>query len=1217
MNLRHTAIRYHLTPTIAILCLTLSSFLCGAAVRAQDSKESSEFKLAIGLYNDGMYDLAAEQFKNFIDAYPSTAQGIEARFYLGSTLMKLQRYEEARITFQNFALTYVEHPKAAEAWMSVGDAFLGLHNEREAASAYERVKTFCPKSPLVPEALLKAGRLFRLIGERETAKKDFRSIIQDYPASGQVLDARLAIGEMYAEEGQTDLAEREARRVSESDASPAVKAAALFSIARLQTMMSLFDDAGATLTKVTTTYRKTPVALAAAFELGKLAMSAHSYASAAGQFEKVSSDAGADDSLRAEAFLGLGDAAMGRREYRAARQAYEKLIERLPRSSLVAEAHLRAAIASLDDGDGHPALAHTAAVLGEPSSPLRRKAMILAARASTSLHQYGDAARSYLSFIEHYPDDQHQSEVLLALARLYEENSRDYRKAMGVFDQILQKYPQSRESAEALMGVGRCQEALGDYDAAVKTYRDLETHYPAIDHPDGVRTALDNLINHKIKDRDAGIEKLARLMGEVLTQQSKAELSFKLGEIYYHDLKDYASAAGQFKAAIEGGLDAAKSPEAAYLRARSLDLASDTGTGSGGSAIGAYDDFLREYPATQWSGDAAFFRYRLIARSSPVSASIAAAKEFLVQHPASVHEDDVLYDFGRRALQSGDTADAIAAYRRLITGHPQSPWAPPAMLDCGILFEGGHQADSAAILWQKIADSPAANPSTAAALWNLAELFCDSGKWAEAIPLLKRLASEFPYSSYADKANLRLPEAYVENGEYDEAIGLFSAMIAFNASSPFPGDTAADPYYFIAGAYQKKGDRQHAIQCYNRYLGADRTGAYADKALYALGEIFRAQGNVSLTTSYFREAAALGQSGTATPEIADLLFRTEQYAEAAKQYGQLARAHDSGENARIYLEREIVATYRMDKPADAARLIADFEAKYGKDKTTQSEFLYERGLQLYRAKEYPQARKEFEKLADDFENSHYGPWGRFYIAKIAEVGNKLEDAAKRYQQILKDYPSSDVIPRTLLSLGNMHFNAERYADAITYYKQIVGAPETAGDILPYAMNNLIEAYESMKLYDAALKLTRDFIDRYPNDDSIIDKKIKLGTLYAKTGFYDQAILFFQNLIGEAGSTVEAEIRYDIGEAYYDKGDYQQAILEFLKVPYLVSRQGKVDWTATSFYMAGQSYEKMSKFDEAISMYQQIVDRAGIDATFKAAARKEIERVKSIVSKQTP
>ena len=64
-----------------------------AAARAQNSKENADFKLAINLYNDGLYDLAGEQLRQFISAYPTTPQGIDARFYLGLTQLKLRKYD--------------------------------------------------------------------------------------------------------------------------------------------------------------------------------------------------------------------------------------------------------------------------------------------------------------------------------------------------------------------------------------------------------------------------------------------------------------------------------------------------------------------------------------------------------------------------------------------------------------------------------------------------------------------------------------------------------------------------------------------------------------------------------------------------------------------------------------------------------------------------------------------------------------------------------------------------------------------------------------------------------------------------------------------------------------------------------------------------------------------------------------------------------------------
>jgi tetratricopeptide (TPR) repeat protein len=418
----------------------------------------------------------------------------------------------------------------------------------------------------------------------------------------------------------------------------------------------------------------------------------------------------------------------------------------------------------------------------------------------------------------------------------------------------------------------------------------------------------------------------------------------------------------------------------------------------------------------------------------------------------------------------------------------------------------------------------------------------------------------------------------------------------------------------LATAFDKKGNKKQAVSLYHNYLFHHRTIPEAGEVFYALGVNARSDGNNEIAAAYFKQAAQLGGTSAASREIADLLFQNGQYAEAVAQYKKLAQSSGELQDKQYFLARAIVGTYRMDKLSEAQTMITDFQKQFARIKDAEAEFEFERGTSYFRNKNYTQAMKVFDNLTDDYDNTKFEPWGYYYLGKISEVTNKLDDAAKQYISVLEKFQNSDVIPRALLSLGNMHFNAERYDDAITYYRQIVDFSENAGDVLQYAMNNLIEAYESKKLYDGALKLTRDYIERFPNDENLFDKKIKIGILYTKLGYYDQAILHFQNLLTEAGSLLEAELRYDIGEAYYYKGDYQQAILEFLKVPYVVAQQGKVNWTATSLYMAGQSYEKMSKYDEALQMYQQIVDRSGIDATFKAAARKEIDRVKTLIKK---
>jgi tetratricopeptide (TPR) repeat protein len=198
-----------------------------------------------------------------------------------------------------------------------------------------------------------------------------------------------------------------------------------------------------------------------------------------------------------------------------------------------------------------------------------------------------------------------------------------------------------------------------------------------------------------------------------------------------------------------------------------------------------------------------------------------------------------------------------------------------------------------------------------------------------------------------------------------------------------------------------------------------------------------------------------------------------------------------------------------------------------------------------------------------------------------------------------------------LSLGNALYALEQWDRASSLFKTVMDDVGSAADLVQFAMNNLILTYKEQGLFDAALQLTRRYITTYPDDPELMNKRIDIGVLYQKLGYYDQSVTHLQSLMQTAGADLEAELRYYIGEAYHYKGDHQQAILEFLKVPYLVSRVGPVDWVAASYYMAGQSYEKMSRFEQAIAMYRQIIQRPGIDPSFKTAAQREIDRVRQL------
>lgn len=1177
----------------------------------QDSKENADFKLAVNLFNDRMYDLAAQQFRQFIAAYPNTSQSIEARYYLGLVQMQLNQFDDAKTTFQNFALSYVDHPKAPEAWLNVGHAFHGLGNDREAALAYERVKVFHPDSPLVPEALLRAGEMRRNMGERDAAKQVFRSLITGYPDSRQVVAARLAIGELYAEEGQLELAEEEARRVSRSDAPAGVRAAALFAIARFQLGAGLFANAETTLAGLLGRFAETDVAPIASVELGRLENLTGRSKAAAGRLQAVVARKGLDDSLRAEALFELGIAQERQKLFAAAADSWDRLAAASPRHHLAVTARLRAAGASLADGKFRRALDLASKTPADAPAGVRAAALLLSARASIGLKRPSEAARHLKSFASQFPSDRRLVPALFSLGEHYRNQLADPKNALRIYEEVAEQAPGSPLADDALFAAAACRQSLGDDAEAVRTYADLQARFPAHDRYDEARAAIDFLETHRIKNRDVGIGKLAELLGGVLSEKPTPMLAYQLGEIYFQDLKDYENAARQFENALRGGLGPEETVTASFLRARSYHLLSAREPGALPTAAELYRKFIEQFPANEWTADASFYEFQISAAAGRDEAAVQAGEKFLRDHPDSPHAEAVVLHLGELSLSGGRPAEAVRHFR-LAASSAASPRTDEALHRLGVAFAAARMPDSAKAAWEAVVGRDANPRFVALSLAELSRAALAAGDHRAAAAHLAALAAGYAYSEAGERAARDLPGVLMLAGSGAEAVTLLRERVADDSTSFLAGgeDGRLADILTLAQACDRSGDRQEALAWYHRFLaGGGYQDPRASEAYYALGNLAKLQGRNDAASAYFREASARGSAAILSPEIAELLFSSEQYAEAARQFSAIADSSKDPGVQRSASARAIVATLRLDRAKDADRMIAAFEKKFGKGGPERAEFRYERAMTWFRAKDYTKAKELFEQVADDFGDSPRGPWAEFHVAKIEELTGDGAKAYDLYREIARKHPSSDVRPRALLAAGNHHFNAERYEEAIGIYQQITASPETAGDILPFAMTNLIEAYESVKLYENALQTTRDFIQRWPNDPTVVDKKIRIGTLYTKIGYYDQAIFQFQALLPEAGAAAEAELRYDIGEAYFYKGEYQQAILEFLKVPYLASGKGNVDWTATSFYMAGQSYEKMMKFDEAIGMYQQVIDRPGIDATFKAAARKEIDRVR--------
>ena len=252
------------------------------------------------------------------------------------------------------------------------------------------------------------------------------------------------------------------------------------------------------------------------------------------------------------------------------------------------------------------------------------------------------------------------------------------------------------------------------------------------------------------------------------------------------------------------------------------------------------------------------------------------------------------------------------------------------------------------------------SPMVALSLSGLAALALAGKKFEAAAGYLKALALDYPYATSGEKAAEDLPGVLFQAADYSGVIALLGGAVGGNDPADGGDGPALQNLITLAQAYDRSGDKEQALAHYHRFL---RGGGYRDpragEAYYALGNMARLQGRNDAAAAYFKEASSKGSGSTLSPDIAELLFSSEQYAEAARQFLAIADSSKDPAEKQMASARGIVATLRLDRVKDADRLIAAFEKKFGKPKKERSEFLHERGMVYFRTKDYTKAKGLF------------------------------------------------------------------------------------------------------------------------------------------------------------------------------------------------------------------------------------------------------------------
>ncbi len=1159
----------------------LSVLAVSGVLLAQNSQQvQSDLNFGMELYKNKMYDLAGEQFTKFLQEYPTASSAGQARYYLALSQQHLKEFADAAKNFQAFAVQYPNDPSAPDGWIQAGECFAEVKDYSNAALSFERLQVFYTKDPRAPGALIRSAMYFEMAGDTTRAENSLVNVVENYSSSPGYFTAMLELGDLYLVHGQLDKAENQYKALI-SSGNDSVRVKGMVALGRLDRMRGqsrraerYFDDAAQ--------LNIMPQSLDALLESIELDQDAGNFSLAkqrAGEIDATTLTPGQKEKLD---FV-MAYSQVGEGNLDSVRDEMDGL------ASLPAPYRLKLARLFNSKGDFTDGLAMLRNIPPADASP---DVLELYAELAFNAGDVGIADSVLVQSVQRANPPSGKSVVrLLTVEDEYLHDPTGMRETFYKYESVLKQMPDAYLYYKARVDGGS-----RDYSGAIEVFQQLLRDYPESNYAGVADSVSTYLTDFKSIDYRKAIGSIADILLEQSTDREGALLH--LGNLYGSALKDYGKAADVYRrlATVATG-DTQRIAE--YLLAGSLDRMEDGSVGENTRSYSIYQKLASDSSNDSIAERSLARVIELQAESGDSLAAENSALNFLTRFPNSALASKVYMTLARVLFNTGAYRQAIAQAQ--LSGN--SPQAALLISRSQIALSLVPDADSTI---QKLisSDPPKKQLLDAQLLYTKILRMLNQDPGSEYLAILNELVP----STYKDSVETRFGDYLYSLGLYDSAYTIYASI----GTEALWNRVPTSALYKMAYCRLKAGKIQQAKELFSEVLTRSKDPNEIADSYLQLGNIYNSLGDRQMSASFFEKAGT--NNLDAMVNAANTYFKVKDYQDAAQVYKKILASAPSDTMQAFASAKLIEIDYETNDIVTADAAAAKFQKDYpNAPRAYPAAFLISEAKYLIQNKKYNEAQRLLDRVKSAYKNTPSYTSALLQEARI-EIGiGEIEKAQARLADLLKKYPNCADAPEAHLELGNIYFAKQKYQVAVNELRTVYAdSADVDRQVLRDAMARLITSYESAGQYAGALDVDRRFIEMFPDDPTIMDKKIQVGILYEELQYFDQALTTFQALTKQAGAQHQAELHYYIGAIYNDMGNYQMAILEFLKVPYLTKGNPVIDWAAQAYYMAGKCYEKLNKPNDAIAMYEKIVHKPNTDPNYIAGAEREIKRVQALL-----
>jgi TolA-binding protein len=588
-------------------------------------------------------------------------------------------------------------------------------------------------------------------------------------------------------------------------------------------------------------------------------------------------------------------------------------------------------------------------------------------------------------------------------------------------------------------------------------------------------------------------------------------------------------------------------------------------------------------------------------------------REFLDAFTASDRLNEVLLRLGEANEGLGAYADssyyeeAASVYRLLLEGEKPDEVQAEARLGLGRSLYHMNDYSEAAQLLERSLTEPAAESYRDQILFMAGDARLKTGDNQGAVAHFRELETLFPSSSWTARSSEVTGDLLLQQGRTQEAIASYRRFESSSAEAD-----RGRARLKLATALLESGSWRECLEL-ARLASSDSTLNDSSRlqALLLWSDSAAALDDSDQLLTAYRavwETAPGGPEATQiAPAFGDLLS-TRGELNSADEVWTFVAMNSASDSLRIRAEAELVYIAYAGNRIHTAESRRDmFEQTYRRRRDVLEKyrpmFWAVEGQVWLQSQEWDLAEAAFREIEDEAPDSDYMPIALFGLGEVAVRREEVEEARNYLEELVRRYPQDQQADRARFQLAALAYNEADYESALIYNR--TAASSTDPVLAENSQYNLVLTLERMREYETAQQEALTFLERYPDSDSTFEMKMKLGELYRRGGQLGRAAPWYPS-IGAPDSEEEARVRYQLAETLFMMGEYQEAVLEYMKIAYL--NEDQFLFAVTARLRAADSYAYLGEKDQAVELYQGIIRRYGADSDYGRTAQAHLDNV---------